>query len=246
MYYTIYFYVRMYLGSERPEMKDINNYVVIKCAVNWKQLGENLNLNKDLLNIIEKDNPNCCEDCCSKMLGDWLDSNVNASWKILLDAVSETTSMSNRVPEGLDTAAVKFPVIIEKSADKLPDTVEKLDTAADKLPDTVEKLDIAADKLPDTVEKLDTAADKLPDTVEKLDTAADKLPDTVEKLDTAADKLPRTVEKLGDAADKLPKAVDQLFETIPSVVGKIYNVECISLDAFIGNWHNIITQHYRL
>ena len=185
MYYTIYFYVRMYLGSERPEMKDINNYVVLKCAANWKQLGENLNINEDLLNIIEKDNPNCCEDCCSKMLGDWLDSNVNASWKILLDAVSETLSMSNRVPEELDTAAVKFPVIIEK-----------LDIAADKLPDTVERLDIAADKLPDTVERLDTAVDKLPDTVEKLGDAVDKLPKAVEQLFETIDKLPSVVGKI--------------------------------------------------
>ena len=221
MHFMIYFHAYMYSGCERPEMKDINNYVVIRCAANWKQLGENLNINEDLLNIIEKDNLNSCENCCSKMLGDWLDLNVNASWEILLDAVSKTLSVSNRVPEKLDTVADKFP--------------EKMNIAADKLTDTVEKLDTVADKLPDAIEKLDTAADKLTDTVEKLDTTADKLPDTIEKLDTAADKLPDTVEKLGDAADKLPKAVDQLFETLDAVVDKINSVEDKSLDAFTGN-----------
>ena len=178
----------MFLGNSRPELKDINNYVVIKCATEWKQLGENLNIDEDLLNIIDKDNPNNCENCCSKMLSSWLDLDPNASWSILLDAVDKAINTINKVPatdEKLDTAA-----------DKLPDTVEKLDTVADKLPDTVEKLDTAADKLPDTVEKLDTAADKLPNTVEKLDSAADKLLDTVEKLDTAANKLPKEAGKM--------------------------------------------------
>ena len=124
-------------------MKDINNYVVIKCAANWRQLGENLDIDEDFLNIIEKDNPNRCENCCSKMLGDWLDSNVNASWKILLDAVSKTTSLSNKVPEKLETAIDKFPVVIEK-----------LDTAADKLPKAVDQLFETIDKLPSVVGKI--------------------------------------------------------------------------------------------
>ena len=162
------------LGYNRPELKEINNYVVIKCATKWKQLGENLNIDEDLLNIIDKDNPNSCKNCCSRMLSLWLDLNPNASWSILLDAVDKAINTINKVPA----------------------TDEKLDTAADKLPDTVEKLDTAADKLPDTVEKLDRAADKLPDTVEKLDATTDKLLDTVEILGTAANKVHKEAGKL--------------------------------------------------
>ena len=150
----------MFLGNNRPELKDVNNYVVIKCATKWKQLGENLNIDEDLLNIIDKDNPNNCENCCSKVLSLWLDLNPNASWGILLDAVDKAKNTINKVP----------------------DTIEKLNTAADKLPDTVEKLDTAADKLPDTVEKLDTAADKLCNAVEKLDTATNRLPKETGKM----------------------------------------------------------------
>ena len=97
------------LGNERPQLKDIDNYIVIKCAANWKQLGKNLNINEDLLNIIEKNYPDC-EDCCSKMLSDWLDSTPQASWETLLDAVDEMKNTSYKVP----------------------DTVEKLETVADK------------------------------------------------------------------------------------------------------------------
>ena len=208
----------VFLGNSRPELKNIENYVVIKCATMWKQLGKNLDIDDDLLNIIEKDNPDSCENCCSKMLSEWLDLNPNASWRILLDAVNKAQS-TTRIPK-------------------------KLETAADKLPDTVEKLDTAADKLPDAVEKLDTAADKLPDAVEKLGNAADKLPDTVEKLDTAADKLPDAVEKLGNAADILPKAVGQLCETIhklPEVVHKIHSVEVTNLTGNCGIKTTVIT-----
>ena len=86
--YRIYVYI---LGNERPQLKDIDNYVVIKYAANWKQLGRNLKINEDLLNIIEKDYP-YCEDCCSKMLNDWLDSKPDASWGILLTAIDKAQS----------------------------------------------------------------------------------------------------------------------------------------------------------
>jgi len=218
-------FIHVFLGNEKPQFKDLENYVVIKYATIWKQLGINLNINEDLLNLIEKDNPSSCENCCSKMLSNWLDLTPEASWGMLLDAVDK---LQEKPYTTANHTANKLPDTVEKldtAADKLPDTVEKLDTAADKLPDTVEKLDTAADKLFDTVEQLDTAADKLPDTVEKLDTVADKLPDIVEELDTAADKLPDTVEKLDKAADKLPKVVNQLWEVVdklPKTVGKMH------------------------
>lgn len=78
------------LGNEKPQLKDVNNTVVIKCAANWKQLGINLNVSGDILNIIETNNPNDCESCCSEMLRTWLDSTPNATWGILLDAVDKT------------------------------------------------------------------------------------------------------------------------------------------------------------
>ena len=157
----------MFLGNNRPELKDINSYVVTKCATKWKHVGENLNIDEDLLNIIEEDNPNNCENCCSEVLSLWLDLNPNASWNILLDAVDKTRN----------------------TVKKVPDTAEKLDSAANKLPDTIEKLDSAANKLPDTVEKLDTAADKLPEVVERLGSATSQLCKSIDKLPKVTGKM---------------------------------------------------------
>jgi len=96
---------------------------MVKYAANWKALGKNLNIDKDLLNIIEKDHPYNCENCCSKMLSDWLDLTPGVSWGILHDAV-------DKLQDKLNTAADK----LDCASNKLPDTVEKLDTAADRLP----------------------------------------------------------------------------------------------------------------
>ena len=118
----------MFVGNKRPELKDIEDHVVIKYATIWKQLGKYLDIDNDLLNIIEKDNPRDCVNCCSKMLHEWLDTNPNASWGILLEAANKAQNVSNMMSEKLDTAA-----------DKLPDTVEKLDKAADRLCKVVDR-----------------------------------------------------------------------------------------------------------
>ena len=140
------YYIRYFLGDQRPQLKDIDNFVVIKCAPNWKQLGRSLDLDDTLLNIIEMDYPYDCERCCSKMLSEWLDVTPNASWKILNNAMEK----------------------IQNEPNKLPDAVEKLDTVVNKLSSTVKEFDVAANKLPDTVKKLNSAVDKLPETGDQL------------------------------------------------------------------------------
>jgi len=53
------------------------------------QLGRHLNIEENLLRIIEKNNFNDCERSCSKMLSDWLDMNVHASWGELIDSIDK-------------------------------------------------------------------------------------------------------------------------------------------------------------
>ena len=248
----LYVYI---LGNERPRLKDIENSVVIKCAPNWKQLGRDLNISEDLLNIIEKNYPRC-EDCCSQMLNDWLDSETDASWGILLTAVDKAQSTLNTLPdtgknldivaeklldtvEKLDTVADNVPRTVAKldiAAEKFTDTVKKVDTAAEKRSHTVEKLDTAAEKFTDTVKKVNTATEKLPHTVEKLDTTAEKLMNTVKKIDIVAEKLPCTVEKLDTATDRLPKVVDQLCNVVERAVGMSHTTE----DVVSAGTHYII------
>ena len=214
------------IGNKRPQFKDIDNFVVTKYAVNWKQLGRNLGIDDTLLSITEKDHPHDCETCCSKMLSEWLDVTPNASWKMLYNAMDKTKD---------DTHSV------EKLVDNLSDAVTKLETAA--IPNTINKLEQlgnAADVLPDTVDKLGTAANILPVTInklEKLGTAADTLPNTIDKLDNAANTLPDTVEKLGSAVNMLPKTVDHLCEAVnklPKPVDKLHIAEDVKQDDITG------------
>lgn len=215
--------------------------MVIQCAANWKELGRHLYIREDLLNIIEKDNLHSCENCCSKMLCDWLESTPNASWEVLLDAVDKMHSKSTDTVEKLSTEDM-FEKLGSVTND-LSAKVEKIDMAAGKLDTTADKMNIEVDRLPGIVEKLYTGASRLPNTVEKLDSAADKIPDMVErldttayKLDTAANALPDAVEKLGNAVDKLPGAVAQLVvDQLPKVVGKVQIIEDIDLDDSAGN-----------
>ena len=89
----------MYLriGSKKPKLKDLNDYVAVKFATNWKQLGRNLNIREDLLKIIEKNYPQDCEECCSMMLSEWLELTPNATWGMLLEVVDKIPSpLENR------------------------------------------------------------------------------------------------------------------------------------------------------
>ena len=102
----VYLYVNSFIsGNKRPELRDLNNYVVIKCATAWKELGENLKVDKNLLKIIGKDNPHSCENCCSKMLSEWLDLTPEASWGILLDAM-QNLNLSTDITEDLHTSSL--------------------------------------------------------------------------------------------------------------------------------------------
>ena len=68
-------------GKNKPQIKDIQNYVVPKWGSNWRQLGTQLNIDQNLMDIIEHDHPNDCVRCCSKMFSKWLDMNPSASWE---------------------------------------------------------------------------------------------------------------------------------------------------------------------
>ena len=148
--------------------------MVIKHATNWKQLGRNLEIDSSLLNIIEKDYPNNCENCCSKMLSEWLDLTPEASWQMLFNAMDK----------------------IKDELSEEPDVAEKLNTVMDDLRDAIEKVNTVADNLPDVVDKLSTAADALPDTVEKLDSVVNKLPKAMDQISEAVSKLSKSVDKV--------------------------------------------------
>ena len=208
--------------NERPQLKDINNTVVIKYAMNWKQLGRNLKIDDNLLNIIEKDNPHDSESCCSKMLSEWLDLTPNASWKMLYNAMDKK----------------------EDELSEIPDVVEKLNAAVDDLPNAVEKLNTMVYNLPAVIDKLDIKADTLPDTVDKLGNAAATLPDTVEKLDRTVNKLPKAVDQLCEAVNELSKPVGSLHIAENISFDKFTGIVVALL--INGNMHTYVQNYHML
>ena len=91
--------VHIYLGNEKPQLKDLYDYVAVHYATNWKRLGRNLNIGENLLQMIEKDYPHNCEECCSQMLNNWLELTPDATWGILVEAVDKVQSMQGIIPE---------------------------------------------------------------------------------------------------------------------------------------------------
>ena len=65
-------------------MKDINRYVTRKHAVDWKDIGIELDLKLSALNIIESNHPLKCEACFQAMIDKWIEStSENVTWRAL-------------------------------------------------------------------------------------------------------------------------------------------------------------------
>ena len=79
-------------------MRDLNRYAR-KYATDWYDIGIELGLELDVLNIIKKDNPQECVACFQNTLDKWLKLNTDdATWKTLEVALTNV----NRANLGLD------------------------------------------------------------------------------------------------------------------------------------------------
>ena len=75
--------------DERPTMKNLNRYVTTRYATDWYDIGLELDLELDVLEIIKKDNPQQSITCFRKTLDKWLKLNGdNATWKALEVAIT--------------------------------------------------------------------------------------------------------------------------------------------------------------
>ena len=79
-------------------MKILNRYVVSKYASEWKDIGIELDIDIDELNIIEKDNPGQSKMCFQKTLEKWLKITTNPTWSTLEAALTNV----RRQQAGLD------------------------------------------------------------------------------------------------------------------------------------------------
>ena len=79
-------------------MRDINRYTK-RHATDWKDIGLELGLQFEILNIIEKDHSPCCVTCFQSMINCWLNSATeNATWEALEVALTNV----NRQKLGFD------------------------------------------------------------------------------------------------------------------------------------------------
>ena len=61
--------------------------MVTRFATQWRQLGNQLNIDHNSLDILQHDFPNDCKECCSRMLDAWLQENT--TWEILINATDK-------------------------------------------------------------------------------------------------------------------------------------------------------------
>ena len=74
----------MVLENQKPTMRDLNRYVTKKHATDWYDIGIELGLELELLDIIKKDNPQQSVTCFQKTLDKWLKLNGDdTTWKTL-------------------------------------------------------------------------------------------------------------------------------------------------------------------
>ena len=69
-------------------MKGLNRYITRKYASDWLDIGIELELDLDVLNIIKSDNPQDCVACLRNTLDKWLKLNTDATWKTLEIAIT--------------------------------------------------------------------------------------------------------------------------------------------------------------
>ena len=73
-------------------MKDLNRYVIRKYASDWSDIGIELGLELNVLDIIEKDHPLRSVTCFQKSLDKWLKLNTNdATWRTLEVALTNVS-----------------------------------------------------------------------------------------------------------------------------------------------------------
>ena len=80
-------------------MKNLNRYVITKYATDWHNVGIELGVDLDVLNVIKQDNPQQSKACFQQSLQQWLQLNTdNATWSALEVALTNV----NRAKLGLD------------------------------------------------------------------------------------------------------------------------------------------------
>lgn len=104
-----------FLESDRPYQTDLNIQVVPSVAIKWKALGEILLhrdiVEKEFLEITEKDNPGDVVKCCKQMFKKWLETDKYASWEQLIKALQSSSVQLISLAEEIKKKLLKGEII---------------------------------------------------------------------------------------------------------------------------------------
>ena len=78
----------MVIGDNKPDIQLLNRLVRPKAAHKWKDLGAQLMISMDRLEVIDQNNPRDAEACCTEMFTAWLRNDIEASWTKLVNALN--------------------------------------------------------------------------------------------------------------------------------------------------------------
>ena len=74
------------IGSNRPSLRSLHDYVVNSVAGKWKDLGVQL-LPPEMVDIIAADHPHDVVSCGKCVLKKWLNTTTDATWNQLIKAL---------------------------------------------------------------------------------------------------------------------------------------------------------------
>ena len=86
---TKYIFLPTYVGSDRPNISELHNYVRVEVSPRWNDLGVQL-LDAEQakkLDVIKADHPGDSEKCCTALFNYWLQVDTTASWNKLITAL---------------------------------------------------------------------------------------------------------------------------------------------------------------
>ncbi|XP_065917658.1 protein NLRC3-like [Dysidea avara] len=99
-------------SDNRPILRDLYDQVVPSIADKWKDLGVQLLdpslIDQRVLEVIAADHPHSVEDCCKSVFEKWLNTQEDASWQQLLEALKsvQLDYLSSQIENKLKTGVI--------------------------------------------------------------------------------------------------------------------------------------------
>ena len=86
------------LGNKEPQYPDLYKDVAPKYAARWKDLGVELKIPMEVLDVIKLNNVNHLshnQQCCKDMLRKWMQMTSKPTWNILQNAIDSLPLLSH-------------------------------------------------------------------------------------------------------------------------------------------------------